>query len=89
MFYKKLIVATSAMALLFASPVFGHMQGKSDRPKVGIALGGGGSRGAAHVGVLKVLVEEGVPVDMIAGTSIRSCCHARDQKKTVDRRHRS
>jgi len=43
-----------------------------NRPKVGLALGGGGMRGAAHVGVLKVLIEEGVPIDLIAGTSIGS-----------------
>jgi NTE family protein len=41
-------------------------------PRIGLALGGGGSRGSAHVGVLKVLKEEGVPIDMIAGTSIGS-----------------
>lgn len=45
---------------------------KSGRAKVGLALGGGGSRGSAHVGVLKVLIEEGVPIDVIAGTSIGS-----------------
>lgn len=38
--------------------------------KVGLALGGGGTRGGAHVGVLKVFEEEGIPVDMICGTSI-------------------
>lgn len=43
---------------------------KRERPKVGLALGGGGARGAAEVGVLKVLLEEGIPIDMIAGTSI-------------------
>lgn len=42
------------------------------RPRIGLALGGGGSRGAAHVGVLKVLQEEHIPIDMIAGTSIGS-----------------
>jgi NTE family protein len=41
-------------------------------PKIGLALGGGGSRGSAHVGVLRVLLEEGVPIDVIAGTSIGS-----------------
>lgn len=41
-------------------------------PKIGLALGGGGSRGSAHVGVLRVLLEEGVPIDFIAGTSIGS-----------------
>jgi len=43
-----------------------------NRPRVGLALGGGGSRGAAHVGVLKVLIEEHIPIDIIAGTSIGS-----------------
>lgn len=39
------------------------------RPRVGLALSGGAARGAAHVGVLKVLLEAGVPVDCVAGTS--------------------
>ena len=43
-----------------------------NRPRIGLALGGGGSRGSAHVGVLKVLLQEGVPIDVIAGTSIGS-----------------
>lgn len=37
--------------------------------KVGLALGGGAARGLAHIGVLEVLEKEGIPVDMIAGTS--------------------
>jgi NTE family protein len=37
--------------------------------KMGLALGGGGARGFCHVGVLKVLEEEGIEVDVIAGTS--------------------
>lgn len=37
--------------------------------KVGLALGGGAARGLAHIGVLAVLEREGIPVDMIAGTS--------------------
>jgi NTE family protein len=39
------------------------------RMRVGLALSGGAARGAAHVGVLKVLLEAGVPVDSVAGTS--------------------
>ncbi len=42
------------------------------RPRVGLALGGGGARGAAHVGVLRVLEEHGVVVDYVAGTSMGS-----------------
>lgn len=39
------------------------------KKKIGIALGGGGSRGFAHIGVLKALEEEGIKPDLISGTS--------------------
>src|SRR5258706_1867538 len=39
-------------------------------PVIGLALGGGFARGMAHIGILKVLEEEGIPVRMIAGTSV-------------------
>jgi NTE family protein len=42
------------------------------RPKIGLALGGGGARGAAHVGVLRVLEQLHIPIDYIAGTSMGS-----------------
>lgn len=42
------------------------------RPQIGLALGSGASRGMAHLGVLKVFEDEGVPIDVIAGTSIGS-----------------
>ncbi|WP_338451945.1 patatin-like phospholipase family protein [Niallia oryzisoli] len=42
------------------------------RPKIGLALGSGGARGFAHLGVIKVLVENGVPIDFIAGSSMGS-----------------
>ncbi len=40
------------------------------RPKIGLVLGGGGSRGGAHIGVLEILVREQIPVDLIVGTSM-------------------
>lgn len=40
------------------------------RPRVGLVLSGGGARGTAHIGVLKVLEEMHIPVDAIAGTSM-------------------
>jgi NTE family protein len=43
-----------------------------ERPRIGLALSGGSARGFAHVGVLQVLEEAGVPVDAIAGTSMGS-----------------
>lgn len=42
------------------------------RLKVGLVLGGGGAKGAAEIGVLKVLEQTGIPIDYIAGTSIGS-----------------
>lgn len=37
---------------------------------VGLVLGGGGARGAAHVGMLKAIQEAGIPIDMVGGVSI-------------------
>jgi NTE family protein len=42
------------------------------RPRVGLVLSGGGARGAAHIGVLKVLEDLRVPVDLVVGTSMGS-----------------
>jgi len=41
----------------------------SDRPRVGLALSGGAARGIAHVGVLRALIENQIPIDAIAGAS--------------------
>jgi len=43
---------------------------ETSRPRIGLVLSGGGARGAAHIGVLKVLEEHRVPIDAIAGTSM-------------------
>lgn len=43
---------------------------ETDRPKIGLALGGGGALGLAHIGVLKWLEENRIPVDYLAGTSM-------------------
>jgi NTE family protein len=40
------------------------------RPKIGLVLSGGGARGAAHIGVLRILEEQHVPIDYVAGTSM-------------------
>ena len=42
----------------------------AERPKVGLVLGGGGARGAAHIGVLEELERLRIPVDCVAGTSM-------------------
>ncbi|WP_221564068.1 patatin-like phospholipase family protein [Alkalihalobacillus sp. TS-13] len=41
-----------------------------NQPKIGLALGSGGARGFAHIGVLKALVEAKIPIHMIAGSSM-------------------
>ncbi len=43
---------------------------KTKRPRIGLALGGGGTRGVAHVGVLRALEKNNIPIDCIAGTSM-------------------
>ena len=43
---------------------------KLPKRKIGLALGSGAARGLAHIGVLSVLGKEGIPIDMIAGTSM-------------------
>ncbi len=44
----------------------------AQKPKVGLVLSGGGAKGFAHIGVLKVLEEEGLPISIIVGNSIGS-----------------
>jgi len=45
-------------------------QAADSRPRIGLVLGGGGARGAAHIGVLEVLEKLRIPVDCVAGTSM-------------------
>lgn len=54
-----------------------------ENPKVGLALSGGAARGLAHIGVLKALEEESIPIDMISGTSagaLVGACYAKEKK---------
>ena len=50
--------------------IFSGIAQEKDDPKVGLVLSGGGAKGLAHIGVLKVLEEAGVRVDYIGGTSM-------------------
>jgi NTE family protein len=43
---------------------------ETDHPAVGLCLSGGGARGLAHIGVLRVLEREGIPIDLLSGTSM-------------------
>jgi len=48
----------------------GEERDPSERPRVGLALAGGFARGIAHIGVLRALVNAGIPIDCISGTSV-------------------
>jgi len=63
-------VSLLSLILTFAS--LSHAEGKKEvrRPKIGLVLAGGGALGFAHVGVLRVLEEEHIPVDIVTGTSM-------------------
>ena len=63
--------------LLVAVLVFGTINAQKDnvqneRKKVAVVLSGGGAKGMAHIGVLKVLEKAGIPVDIVTGTSMGS-----------------
>lgn len=63
-----LLGTAASMLALFANQATAA-EGSS-RPRVGLVLAGGGAKGGAHVGVLKVMEELRVPIDCIAGTSM-------------------
>ena len=58
----------SIFILLVAS--LAHAAEPLGRPRIGLVLGGGGARGAAHIGVLEVLEKLHIPIDCVAGTSM-------------------
>ena len=60
------------IALLILISLFGHAEEASKRHKIGLVLSGGGAKGFAHVGALKVIEEAGIPIDYITGTSVGS-----------------
>jgi len=68
-----ILAACAATTFLFPPPAGAQTQAApAKRPKICLVLSGGGARGAAHVGVLKVLDELRVPIDCVAGTSMGS-----------------
>jgi NTE family protein len=65
------MLAVTTPGLASAEPVqVGAADSGSQRPRIGLVLAGGGAKGGAHVGVLKVLEQQRVPIDCIAGTSM-------------------
>ena len=64
---------TLLIAILFA---FGTLPSRADnhqpRKKVGLVLSGGGAKGMAHIGAIKIIEEAGIPIDYVVGTSMGS-----------------
>lgn len=65
-----ILLALSLETTLVQAADPGSTAAAAPRPRVGLVLAGGGAKGGAHVGVLKVLEEMHVPIDCIAGTSM-------------------
>jgi NTE family protein len=63
-------LAAACLAQAPASVPVDSASEPAHRPRIGLVLSGGGARGAAHIGVLKVLEQMRVPIDAIAGTSM-------------------
>ena len=63
----------TALLLVLTWPALGE---EPPRRRIALALGGGSARGLAHVGVLEVLEEHAIPVDVVVGTSMGSCIGA-------------
>ena len=70
MLRRGLICLLAGLATSLATAPAAAASAASEPPCVGLVLGGGGARGAAHIGVLKVLERERIPVCAIAGTSM-------------------
>jgi len=73
--FSAVLATAFAAATLFASTAQAAECARApmgDRPKIGLVLGGGGARGAAHIGVIRLLEELHVPIDYVAGTSMGS-----------------
>lgn len=70
----KLLFLFLLITLLLHTALFGQIdnEGPNDRPKIGLVLSGGGAKGMAHVGFLKVMEEAGIEPDYITGTSMGS-----------------
>ncbi len=68
---KKVCLLIALLLLSFAMNAHNDTI-RPPRLKVGVVLGGGGAKGAAHIGVLKYIEDMGIPVDYVAGTSMGS-----------------
>lgn len=68
---RSLLLVVLVLAMFFAT-VSVHAATQTERKKVAVVLSGGGAKGMAHIGVLRVLERAGIPVDIVTGTSMGS-----------------
>ena len=68
---KRALLILAAVLMVFTAKAQDENVG-NDRKKVAVVLSGGGAKGMAHIGVLKVLERAGIPVDIVTGTSMGS-----------------
>lgn len=59
-----------SLSLLIIALLSACTLGAQNRKKVGVVLSGGGAKGVAHIGALKVIEEAGIPIDYVVGTSM-------------------
>jgi len=71
LFKPKFIVYISLLSILYSSNLAAQEK-DSLRPKIGLVLSGGGAKGLAHIGVLRILEKHKIPIDYITGTSMGS-----------------
>ena len=65
-FFYLILLSSCILIQAVASPI------ETTRKKVGLVLSGGGAKGIAHIGALKVIEEAGIPIDYVVGTSMGS-----------------
>ena len=69
---RKTIWMVLLASLMAVSQVCAQYSPQTKRKKVAVVLSGGGAKGVAHIGALKVIEEAGIPIDIITGTSMGS-----------------
>ena len=67
---QSIIIFTVCIFFLANKPMLAQTSIANDQIKLGLVLSGGGARGFAHIGVLKVLEENNIPISLISGNSI-------------------
>ena len=69
---KKQTIISLIATLLLCTTAMAHTNAPQARKKVGLVLSGGGAKGMAHIGALKVIEQAGIPIDYVVGTSMGS-----------------